>query len=148
MTNGIVAPSPGALTEFLAPGIRLVRLPFKLEPCEEEAKRAADLLHKRLSINETLDGKERPAQPRYKYNDFKLLRFGDRLRIEMGYRSGRTAERGFVPMIAGPITDIKFSFADAGAQLTISGEDDLSSLKDKQKNRVEFSKHRKISTEL
>ncbi len=75
-------------------------------------------------------GNGQPDLPRYKYNDFKALCFGNRLRIEMGYRRGQSAESGFVPMIAGPITEMRFSFADAGAQLTVSGEDDLSTLKD------------------
>ena len=86
-----------------------------------------------------------PFWPRFKYNDFKLLSFGDRLRIDMRYvpeptgqpRGPADSEQNWTPMVSGPITDIRFSFATGqGAQLTVSGEDDLSSLKDKQDKRV------------
>ncbi len=93
-----------------------------------------------IFASESTSRNGRPLQPRYKYNDFDLLRFGSRLRIEMGYRHGQDAQVIWVPMIAGPITDMKFVFADKGAQLTVSGEDDLSALKDKQDKRIEFSK--------
>jgi hypothetical protein len=99
----------------------------------------------RLSARETLDNRGNPSWPRFKYNDFALLKFGDRLRIDMRYwpdpapglEVAISSAQNWVPMITGPITDMRFSFATGqGAQLTISGEDDLSVLKDKQEKRV------------
>lgn len=86
--------------------------------------------------------------PRYRYNDFSALGFGDRLRIDMRYwpdpQSGgdpvTRAAQAWVPMVAGPITDMRFSFGSGGAQVVISGEDDLSRLKDKTEGKAEFSK--------
>jgi hypothetical protein len=85
--------------------------------------------------------------PRYKYNDFATFRFGRRLRLSMRYwpddhrSTGEATGRAhaWVPMIAGPITDMQFSFGD-GAQLTLTGEDDLSRLKGKSEDRHEFTK--------
>jgi hypothetical protein len=85
--------------------------------------------------------------PHFKYNDLAVLSFGTRLRIDMRYvpeptghvpeptgqkRSEEQDPLRWTPMVSGPITDIQFSFAGGqGAQLTVSGEDDLSVLKDK-----------------
>lgn len=90
-----------------------------------------------------------PLWPRYKYNDFQHLEFGDRLRIDMRYwpdpppdadEATRQAQ-AWVPMVAGPITDMSFRFdAGEGAQVTVSGEDDLSPLQDKNKGRKQFSR--------
>lgn len=87
-----------------------------------------------------------PHWPRFKYNDFSLLAFGDRLRIDMRYMPEPVADRGtrlqnndraWVPMISGPITDMRFTFGvSEGARVEISGEDDLSALKDKVNRRI------------
>ena len=88
-----------------------------------------------------------PLWPRFKYNDFALLDFGDRLRIDMRYWPdpveglSETDEmaQNWVPMIAGPITDMKFTFSsEEGAQLTVCGEDDLCALKDKNPKKVDY----------
>src|ERR1700677_1039998 len=90
----------------------------------------------------SLVGGNQPSWPPYKYNDFSLIAFGDRLRIDMqDYRdpsterklhnTAATFENLWVPMVAGPVTDMKFEFSSgSGARLTVSGEDDLSELKD------------------
>jgi hypothetical protein len=90
----------------------------------------------------SLVGGNQPSWPPYKYNDFSLIAFGDRLRIDMqDYRdpsterklhnTAATFENQWVPMVAGPVTDMKFEFSSgSGARLTVSGEDDLSELKD------------------
>jgi Bacteriophage probable baseplate hub protein len=99
-------------------------------------------------------GTNAPYWPRFKYNDFAFLRFGDRLRIDMRYipeptgsqRSTDADEKSWTPMVSGPITDIRFSFASGqGAQLTVSGEDDLSALKDKQEKRVPMDRRAEVS---
>jgi hypothetical protein len=91
----------------------------------------------------------RPVWPRFKYDSFEYLKFGHRLRIDMRYWPDPPADaaldkRGanaWVPMIAGPITDMRFSFAaGGGAQLTIAGQDDLNLLTDKTQGKTEFSK--------
>ena len=90
-----------------------------------------------------------PAQPRsenqrawppFRYNNLEVFEFGQRLRIDMRYwpdsasdsvEPVRAAHR-WVPMIAGPITDMRFSFPSGeGAQLTLVGEDDLYPLRNK-----------------
>ena len=88
-----------------------------------------------------------PLWPRFKYNDFSVLNFGMRLRIDMRYfpdpiqglsETDKAAQR-WVPMIAGPITDMKFTFASGeGARLTVCGEDDLRLLKQKNKKKVDY----------
>lgn len=84
--------------------------------------------------------------PRFKYNDFSLLRFGQRLRIDLRYwpdapASGRGASNRWVPMVAGPITDMQFSFGDSGSTVVVSGEDDLSKLKDRVLERQTLGPH-------
>jgi hypothetical protein len=101
----------------------------------------------RLLAFETIAGGN-PAWPRFKYNDFVALRFGDRLRIDMRYMpepgadpEHRTATNagGWVPMVSGPFTDMKFTFgASDGARVEISGEDDLSMLQDKSGVRRKY----------
>ncbi|MEB3260933.1 MAG: hypothetical protein VKP63_09940 [Cyanobacteriota bacterium] len=88
-----------------------------------------------------------PVFPRFKYNDFKVLDFGMRLRIDMRYfpdpdpqlsTTDRQAQR-YVPMISGPISDMRFSFSDRdGARLEVCGEDDLCILKNKNPNKVDY----------
>jgi hypothetical protein len=89
-----------------------------------------------------------PAWPRFKYNDFKVLDFGMRLRIDMRYfpdddktlvsRSDQQAQR-FVPMISGPISDMRFTFSDRdGARLEVCGEDDLCMLKNKNPHKQDY----------
>jgi hypothetical protein len=89
-----------------------------------------------------LVGGNQPSWPPYKYNDFSLIAFGNRLRIDMQDFRDASTERKlrntaasfedlWVPMVAGPVTDMKFEFSSgSGARLTVSGEDDLSELKD------------------
>lgn len=94
------------------------------------------------------DQGQRPRWPRYKYNNFQLLRFGQRLRIDVRYwpdpeSNASTAKAGahaWVPLVAGPIVDMQFNFADRGAEVTIKGEDDLSRLSDAHKGRTEFDR--------
>src|SRR5262249_1516147 len=75
--------------------------------------------------------------------------FGQRLRVDMRYWPDITAGTqlskpasqalSWVPMVCGPVTDMRFTFSSGGgAQLTISGEDDLSTLKDRSSTRTEF----------
>jgi hypothetical protein len=99
-------------------------------------------------------GARAPHWPRFKYNDFSLLAFGDRLRVDMRYLPEPTAgggaredrNRGWVPMISGPITDMRFTFgASDGARVEISGEDDLSALKDKVERRTAMDRLSEVS---
>ncbi len=88
-----------------------------------------------------------PVWPRFKYNDFKVLDFGMRLRIDMRYfpdadtrlsTSEQQAQR-FVPMISGPISDMRFTFSDKdGARLEVWGEDDLCMLKSKNPKKADY----------
>jgi hypothetical protein len=99
---------------------------------------------RRLGARETIVGTN-PAWPRFKYNDFSLLAFGDRLRVDMRYMPepvddsavrAKNNNAAWVPMVAGPVTDMRFTFgASEGARLEITGEDDLSMLQDKSRNR-------------
>lgn len=95
-----------------------------------------------------------PAWPRYKYNDFAFFEFGKRLRIDMRYwpqaqdedeEPNDVAYRDeWTPMIAGPITDIKFDLIageDSGMRVTISGHDDLSRLQDFQDFRCDMHRY-------
>ena len=85
--------------------------------------------------------------PRYKYNAFDLLTFGDRLRIDLRYWPDapededpkQRASQDWVPMVCGPITDMRFTFAAEGARIVVSGEDDLQPLKDKAPRRMPMS---------
>jgi hypothetical protein len=100
------------------------------------------------STSQVSSGRQ-PRWPRFKYNDFGLLYFGQRLRLDMRYwpdvpsdaqlsTPARQAQ-SWVPMVCGPVTDMRFEFSTGGgAQLTVSGEDDLSPLKDHYKERKEF----------
>jgi hypothetical protein len=99
----------------------------------------------------SLSGGPQLNWPPYKYNDFSLIAFGDRLRIDMqDWRDPSTERRlsatalydqTWVPMVSGPVTDMKFEFSSgSGARLTVSGEDDLSQLKDHYDKRQEFAK--------
>jgi hypothetical protein len=91
-------------------------------------------------------GRGGPLWPRFKYNDLSLLSFGMRLRIDMRYMPEPVAaesirrensKNAWVPMISGPVTDMRFTFGAAeGARVEISGEDDLSALKDKVERRI------------
>jgi hypothetical protein len=88
-----------------------------------------------------------PAWPRFKYNDFQVLDFGMRLRIDMSYYSDPTATPSltnqkapkWVPMVSGPISDMSFTFSDRdGARLEVCGEDDLCILKNKNPKKVDY----------
>jgi hypothetical protein len=88
-----------------------------------------------------------PTWPRFKYNDFKVLDFGMRLRIDMRYfpdpegtlsTTDQQAQK-FVPMVSGPISDMRFTFSDRdGARLEVCGEDDLCILKNKNPKKVDY----------
>lgn len=98
-----------------------------------------------VGLREAVDDRNIPTWPRFKYNDFSLLAFGDRLRVDMRYMlepvddqapEARTEDVGWVPMVCGPVIDMRFTFgASEGARLEISGEDDLSVLQDKSRSR-------------
>lgn len=85
----------------------------------------------------------------HKYNDLDVLRFARRLRIDMRYlpdphvniRDTNKKDPGWVPMIAGPITDLQFSFGGEGSRVTVAGEDDLRPLKDHALEAVKFKAH-------
>jgi len=99
---------------------------------------------------EQLSSGNKPLWPRFKYNDFDILYFGQRLRIDMRYwpdlagaqpATPAGQAQSWVPMVCGPVTDMRFEFSPGGgAQLTIVGEDDLSTLKDHYPTRKEFAK--------
>ncbi len=88
-----------------------------------------------------------PLLPRFKYNDFQRLGFGDRLRIDMRYwppdpaigATDTAQDAGWVPMISGAVTDMRFTFsANDGARLVVSGEEDLTPLKARNPKRVPY----------
>ena len=85
--------------------------------------------------------------PPFKFNDFGTFEFGMRLRLDVRYWPDAApqasemvqAAHSWVPMIAGPITDMRFSFsANEGAQLTLTGEDDLFPLKNRSEEKVTY----------
>lgn len=85
--------------------------------------------------------------PPFKFNDFDTFEFGMRLRVDVRYwpdaspQAPQTvqAAHSWVPMIAGPITDMRFSFsATEGARLTLVGEDDLFPLKNRSEEKVTY----------
>ena len=88
-----------------------------------------------------------PVWPRFKYNDFTVLDFGMRLRIDMRYfpdagsalsTTDQQAQK-WVPMVSGPISDMRFTFSDRdGARLQVCGEDDLCILKNKNPQKVDY----------
>ncbi|MDR3698750.1 MAG: hypothetical protein P4L56_03885 [Candidatus Sulfopaludibacter sp.] len=88
-----------------------------------------------------------PVWPRFKYDDFQVLDFGMRLRIDMRYfpdpdpslsTTDQQAQR-WVPMVSGPISDMRFTFSDKeGARLEVCGEDDLCILKNKNPQKVDY----------
>src|SRR4051812_41702694 len=92
-------------------------------------------------------GTAQPVWPRFKYNDFKVLDFGLRLRIDMRYfpdpepqlsTTDQQAQK-WVPMVSGPISDMRFTFSDRdGARLEVCGEDDLCILKNKNPHKVDY----------
>ena len=85
------------------------------------------------------------STPRFKYNSLSIVTFGQRLRVDMRYfpdpvqdlaETDRAAQR-WVPMIAGPITDMQFTFSnEEGARLKLIGEDDLRILKQKPPHSI------------
>jgi hypothetical protein len=101
-----------------------------------------------FGLGEQIDpGTGQPVWPRFKYNDFKVLDFGMRLRIDMRYfpdpettlsTSDQQAQR-WVPMVSGPISDMQFTFSEGGgARLKVCGEDDLCILKNKNPEKVDY----------
>lgn len=88
-----------------------------------------------------------PAWPRFKYNDFSLFQFGERIRIDMRYWPDPATDidpvaagsHRWVPMISGPITDIRFHFTEKeGNYVEICGEDDLCPLKNKNPDKKDY----------
>jgi hypothetical protein len=79
-----------------------------------------------------------PGWPRWKYNALELLTFGDRLRIDLRYWPEQGTDGHWVPMIAGPITDMRFNLGPGAATVVVSGQDDLSALTDRREGRHEF----------
>ena len=116
---------------------------FLETPDDPRASKSVDNVQAAGPVKRTTLSKS-PFWPRFKYNDFSLLKFGQRLRIDMRYwpgtkdaQPGGPSSQDWVAMVSGPITDMRFSFATGqGAELTVSGEDDLSVLKDKQDRRI------------
>jgi hypothetical protein len=94
-----------------------------------------------------------PVWPRFKYDAFRHFAFGMRLRIDMRYfppdtdasTAQRSAQANWVPMVAGPIADMRFTFAEDGLKLQLSGQDDLSRLQDKQSRRSNFDRKAEMS---
>ncbi|MBX2796109.1 MAG: hypothetical protein KTR31_00530 [Myxococcales bacterium] len=109
-------------------------------PADRRAPRPARQANERV-VNGT------PVWPRFKYNDFSLFQFGERLRIDMRYfpdpvdeldRDTRNNHR-WVPMISGPISDITFDFTEKDGNIVkICGEDDLCPLKDKNPRKCDY----------
>jgi len=101
-----------------------------------------------VGAREGMDPGGNPVWPRFKYNDFKVLDFGMRLRIDMRYfpDAGSTQlsasdkqAQAWVPMVSGPISDMQFTFSDRdGARLVICGEDDLCMLKNKNPKKADY----------
>jgi hypothetical protein len=69
---------------------------------------------------EIVTGTGQPIWPRFKYNDLQVLDFGMRIRIDMRYfpdpettlsTTDQQAQR-WVPMVSGPISDMRFTFSD------------------------------------
>lgn len=98
-------------------------------------------------INTTTD---QPLWPRWKYNDFQTIQFGNRLRIDMRYwpkpdddlkesAPDDAMNQDWVPMISGPVSDMRFTFSETeGARVMICGEDDLCCLKNKNGKKVDY----------
>ena len=90
-----------------------------------------------------------PVWPPYKYNDFTELRFGRRLRIDFSYWPDKSASgkpdgakgRPWIPMIAGAIVDMQFSFGQEGARLVVTGKDDIRHLTDRNPKRQPYDNH-------
>ena len=92
-------------------------------------------------------GRDNPVWPRFKYNDFKVLDFGQRIRVDMRYfpdpdprlSTTEVQAQRWVPMVSGPISDMQFTFSDRdGARLEICGEDDLCMLKNKNPKKCDY----------
>ncbi len=87
--------------------------------------------------------------PPFKYNDFETFVFGQRLRIDLRYWPDPADEltepvqavHRWVPLVSGPITDMKYTFSSGeGARLQLIGEDDLYPLKNKSREKVTYKK--------
>lgn len=102
---------------------------------------AADRRGTRAIGQRELHGRETPEWPRWKYNGFDLLSFGQRLRIDLRYwpeQASGDEPSGWVPMVSGPVTDMRFNLGPGAATVMVTGEDDLSKLKDRREGRHEF----------
>lgn len=143
------------------PEVRVVAL-GELTPAEPAGKVLADVTSNLISVEVTRHASgpgeykltlnnwdPYAAKPQHKYNDLSVIRFAQRLRIDMRYlpdphvnlRDKDANDAGWVPMIAGPITDMQFSFGGEGSRLSVTGEDDLRPLKDHSIKRVTFKAH-------
>ena len=179
-----VAPAPIARRPgqfYFTPGVRIRRLGDTLQTSGEAGSDLpghvmADLLSAQVTLVNTglstytltfnntvlttardraeLGGAAAGPWPRYKYNDFDLLRFGYRLRVDFRYWPDApedadrktAASQAWVPMVSGPITDMRFTFVEnEGARLVVTGEDDLQPLKEKSERRVPFNRLGELS---
>lgn len=142
---------------LLAPGVRIALLADNVAP--EERERALleqlrrDLISLEITRHASGPGEYKltlanwdPHSFRHRYNDFAVIRFGNRLRIDLRYWPDRqvdvlnpdAATDGWVPMIAGPITELQFAFGSEGSRLSVTGEDDLRPLKDHVEKRLTY----------
>jgi hypothetical protein len=147
---------PQTYRDLRVPEVRLVRLADKLTAIET-VETVLDEVHNDLISVEVTRHASGPGEYkltlanwdpialRDKYTDLTTLTFGTRLRIEMRYlpdsdvdirRADKTS--AWVPMIAGPITEIQFSFGSEGSRVSITGEDDLRALKDHNDKRIAY----------
>src|SRR4051812_19515965 len=68
--------------------------------------------------NQRHDQANRPIVPTWRYNGLQAVGFGKRLRIDMRYGA-----EGWTPMILARVTDMTFTFPQAGAALvTLKGD--------------------------
>lgn len=147
---------PQAYRDLRVPEVRLVKLADKLTDNDENVEILKgvhdDLISVEVTRHSTGPGEYKltlanwdPVALRDKYTDFATLTFGTRLRIEMRYLPDSDADihradetSVWVPMIAGPITEIQFSFGGEGSRVSITGEDDLRGLKDHSDKRIVY----------
>jgi len=94
--------------------------------------------------NQAYTSDQLPAQPPYRFNDFRVFDYGGQVQVDLRYAggTGMVLERirlgqdptggsgGWMPAIRARIVDLQFAFPSAGAAtLTVKGEDLLSVLK-------------------
>ena len=124
-------------TAFHAPQVRLVN--GAGEPIESDGMPISpDIIAAKVTLthsgagqvevvlnNQRHDSDGRPLSPPWRYNNLKPIGFGARVRVDMRYGS-----EGWTPMLLARITDMGFTFPQAGGALvTLKGEDLLSLLR-------------------